>query len=75
MHRVFAPGSRTEIDYCDGIDFYCRTTGELISTQLFVGVLCCSSLVAQLLDGETPLRNLRRAQGVVRLGKVFDHFQ
>ena len=42
MHRVFAPGSRTEIDYCDGIDFYCRTTGEVISTQLFVGVLCCS---------------------------------
>ena len=42
MHRVFAPGSRTEIDYCDGIDFYCRTTGEVISTQFFVGVLCCS---------------------------------
>ena len=35
MHRVFAPGSRTEIDYCDGIDFYCRTTGEVISTQFF----------------------------------------
>ena len=42
MHRVFAPGSRTEIDYCDGIDFYCPLTGEVLSTQLFVGVLCHS---------------------------------
>ena len=42
MHRVFAPGSRTEIDYCDGIDFYSPSTGEVLSTQLFVGVLCHS---------------------------------
>ena len=42
MHRVFSPGSRTEIDYCDGIDLYCPLTGEVLSTQLFVGVLCHS---------------------------------
>ena len=34
MHRVFAPGSRIEI-----LD---PVTGELLSTQLFVGVLCHS---------------------------------
>lgn len=42
MHRVFAPGSRAEIDYCDGIDIIDPTTGEIISTELFVGVLCHS---------------------------------
>ena len=42
MVRVFAPGTRTEIDYCDGIDLVDLTTGEVIKTQLFVGVLCCS---------------------------------
>ena len=42
MHRVFAPGSRTEIDYCDGIEILDPVTGELVSTQLFVGVLCHS---------------------------------
>lgn len=42
MHRVFAPGSRIEIDYCDGIEILDPVTGELLSTQLFVGVLCHS---------------------------------
>jgi hypothetical protein len=42
MVRVFAPGTRTEIDYCDGIDFLDIATGELIKSELFVGVLCAS---------------------------------
>jgi len=42
MVRVFAPGSRTEIDYCDGIDLLDLGTGEIIKTELFVGVLCSS---------------------------------
>ena len=42
MHRVFAPGSRIEIDYCDGISFYNPITGEIANTNLFVGVLCYS---------------------------------
>lgn len=42
MVRVFAPGSRAEIDYCDGISIVNITTGELIETELFVGVLCSS---------------------------------
>lgn len=42
MHRVFQPGSRVEIDYCDGIDIYDPTTGEILKTELFVGVLCHS---------------------------------
>lgn len=42
MHRVFAPGSRIEIDYCDGIDLLDLVTGEIIETELFVGVLCYS---------------------------------
>jgi len=42
MVRVFAPGSRTEIDYCDGIAFVNVATGELIETEFFVGVLCSS---------------------------------
>ena len=45
MHRVFAPGSRTEIDYCDGIDVLNLLTGEFLTTQLFVGVLCHSRYV------------------------------
>lgn len=45
MHRVFAPGARTEIDYCDGIDILNPLTGEILSTQLFVGVLCHSRYV------------------------------
>lgn len=42
MHRVFQPGSRLEIDYSDGIDFFDPITGEVVSTQLFVGALCHS---------------------------------
>ncbi len=42
MVRIFPPGSRTEIDYCDGIDLLDLTTGELVKTELFVGVLCSS---------------------------------
>ncbi len=45
MHRVFLPGARTEIDYCDGIDFYEPITGEVVKTHLFVGVLCHSRFV------------------------------
>lgn len=45
MHRVFAPGSRAEIDYGTGIDIMDPMTGELISTHLFVGVLCFSRYV------------------------------
>jgi transposase len=42
MVRVFAPGSRAEIDYCDGIDLLNPATGEIVKTELFVGVLCSS---------------------------------
>jgi transposase len=40
--RVFTPGERVEIDYCDGINIVDRFTGQIIKTQLFVGVLCHS---------------------------------
>jgi transposase len=42
MVRIFAPGSRIEIDYCDGIDLVNTGTGEVIKTEFFVGVLCNS---------------------------------
>lgn len=42
MVRVFTPGERTEIDYCDGIELVDILTGEVIKTELFVGVLCAS---------------------------------
>jgi transposase len=42
MVRIFAPGSRAEIDYADGIDVLDLTTGELLETELFVGVLANS---------------------------------
>jgi transposase len=42
MVRVFAPGSRIEIDYADGINLVNLVTGELVKTQLFVGVLAAS---------------------------------
>ena len=45
MHRIFAPGSRAEIDYSDGIDLIDPLTGEIQTTQLFVGVLCHSRYV------------------------------
>jgi transposase len=40
--RVFTPGERVEVDYCDGIDIVDHFTGQIIKTQLFVGVLCHS---------------------------------
>lgn len=42
MVRIFAPGSACEIDYCDGISIVDVATGELLKTELFVGVLCSS---------------------------------
>jgi transposase len=42
MVRVFTPGERGEIDYCDGIPIYDPITGEMQRTHLFVGVLCHS---------------------------------
>lgn len=42
MVRVFAPGSRIEIDYSDGINIVDLRTGEVIKTELFVGVLAHS---------------------------------
>lgn len=42
MVRIFAPGSRVEIDYCDGITIHNPATGEQQKTELFVGVLCHS---------------------------------
>lgn len=42
MVRIFAPGSRVEIDYCDGINLLDIATGEIVKTEFFVGVLCCS---------------------------------
>ena len=45
MVRIFAPGSAAEIDYCDGIRIVDVTTGEMLKTELFVGVLCQSLYV------------------------------
>lgn len=45
MHRVFAPGSRCEIDYADGIELLNPATGEIVETELFMGVLCHSRYV------------------------------
>ncbi|MBF0313620.1 MAG: IS21 family transposase [Oligoflexia bacterium] len=42
MVKRHLPGERVEIDYCDGIDIYNPATGEVVSTQLFIGVLCYS---------------------------------
>jgi hypothetical protein len=42
MVRVFKPGERCEIDYCDGIDILDPVSGEIKTTELFVGVLCQS---------------------------------
>ena len=42
MVRVFQEGERAEIDYCDGINIVDVRTGEIIETELFVGVLCAS---------------------------------
>jgi transposase len=45
MRMRHNPGEKTFADYTDGIDLYCPETGEIISTQLFVGTLPFSSLV------------------------------
>lgn len=45
MVRMFTPGSRIEIDYTDGIEILDLITGEILPTQLFVGVLCYSRYV------------------------------
>jgi transposase len=42
MVRNFSPGDRIEIDYCDGLEILDPATGEILKTQLFVGVLCYS---------------------------------
>ena len=42
MVRVFAPGSKIEIDYADGIDIVNLQTGEAVKSEFFVGVLCHS---------------------------------
>lgn len=42
MVRIFEPGSKIEIDYSDGIDIVNVQTGEVIETELFVGVLAHS---------------------------------
>lgn len=42
MVRVFKPGERCEIDYADGISIMDPATGELRTTEFFVGVLCHS---------------------------------
>lgn len=42
MVKIFPPGSRIEIDYCDGINLIHPVTGEKIETEFFVGVLCAS---------------------------------
>ena len=45
MVRTFKAGERCEIDYCDGISILDPVTGEIKSTELFVGVLCQSRYV------------------------------
>ena len=45
MVRKFEPGSSVEIDYCDGIELINPVTGEIITTQLFMGCLCNSRYV------------------------------
>lgn len=42
MVRQFPAGERVEIDYCDGIEILVPSTGEILKTHLFVGVLCRS---------------------------------
>lgn len=45
MVRIHRPGERAEIDYADGIDILDPVTGEVYSTNLFLGVLCYSRYV------------------------------
>lgn len=43
MGLTHKPGEMTHIDFCDGLDIVNPTTGEVTSTELFVGVLPFSS--------------------------------
>ncbi len=43
MRQAHKAGEKSFVDYCDGIELVDRETGELISTQLFVGCLGASS--------------------------------
>jgi transposase len=43
MRQHHRPGEKTFVDYCDGLKIVDSRTGELISTQLFVGTLGASS--------------------------------
>lgn len=45
MVRQFSPAERIEIDYCDGIEILVPSTGEIMKTHLFMGVLCHSRYV------------------------------
>lgn len=42
MVRIFKPAERSEIDYADGISILEPVTGEILTTEFFVGVLCHS---------------------------------
>lgn len=43
MRQHHRPGEKTFVDYCDGLKIVDSRSGELISTQLFVGTLGASS--------------------------------
>jgi transposase len=43
MRQHHRPGEKTFVDYCDGLSITDPRTGELITTQLFVGALGASS--------------------------------
>ncbi|MEO5969175.1 MAG: IS21 family transposase [Bdellovibrionia bacterium] len=43
MRQEHKAGEKSFVDYCDGIPFLDPVTGNLVSTQLFVGVLGASS--------------------------------
>lgn len=45
MARQFSPGERIEIDYAEGIELLVPSTGEILKTHLFMGVLCHSRYV------------------------------
>lgn len=45
MRLRHKPGEKAFVDYTDGIDLFCIKSGEVTSTQLFVGTLPFSSLV------------------------------
>ena len=45
MRLKHVPGEKAFVDYTDGIDIYDLNTGEVVSTELFVGTLPFSSYV------------------------------